>query len=93
MYEGKRVEIPVNGKTKHGMKIEIDEENLKWSEVKLKDGTILWMKINLQEVTRLEEYDAEGNPIYMVAANPVVQLSYVPREVKKKLVTVMPRIN
>ncbi len=54
-----------------------------WNEYLLDDGTVVSMKAVVTEIARVVgQYDAEGNPAYVVFSTNVTHVSY-PEELKK----------
>lgn len=76
----------VNWKGKSVEALDVRFKNIKeeWNEYQLEDGSILRTKSVVSEILRIpEEYDREGNPVYMVkSANMIVTRS--PDDLKKK---------
>jgi hypothetical protein len=47
-----------------------------WNEYLVDDGTVIRIKVIATEVMRIEdEYDADGNPLYLVKSGNVVAIS------------------
>jgi len=67
---------------------DIDFEEVKehWNTYKLKDGTMLMLKLVLVGVKRLKKWAPDGNPIYAVHSQNVMRLANVPKELKGKLI-------
>ena len=60
-----RVTLP-GGVIKEGIEIGVIDSNERWNEVVLADGTTLRIKLALTQVIRIpDEWDPEGNPIYI----------------------------
>lgn len=65
-------------------KVPIVEITERFSEIRLGDGTSLAVKPNIVEVARLEEqWDNEGNPIYIVRSQNVIMIVNTPPDLKK----------
>ena len=61
-----------------GHDIPVAESTERWSEITLQDGTVFRAKINVSSAIKLTgRLDAQGNPVYMINAAPVVAM--VPR--------------
>ena len=76
------VSLP-NGKQAEATEIEVESANERWSEYKLKDGTVFRAKLNILSVIRVnEEYDENGNPMYQINATPTFGFVEVPESVK-----------
>jgi hypothetical protein len=58
------------------------EEN--WNTYTLNDGTTLKVKLVLRGVKRLNRYEPDGNPIYVINSINVVRAVNVPSELKAK---------
>lgn len=79
-----KVQAVAGGPLVDGLEIPVLESSEKWSEYKLEDGTTLRIKQVLIEVVRTGGFDAEGNPTYVVKAQPVLSLVDVPENLKRK---------
>jgi len=65
--------------------VEVLESTERWSEYKLSDGSTVRVKQVLTQISRVEgEHDATGNPVYMIAAQPVVSVSATDESLKRK---------
>jgi hypothetical protein len=54
-----------------------------WNEYLLDDGTVVRMKVVAMEIVRVDgQYDAEGNPVYMINSTNVTHVS-APDELKR----------
>jgi hypothetical protein len=86
----KIVQIPVplpNGTTKNidCEKIQVDESNERWSEIKLTDGSVIRIKQLVADIFRaVDDYDPDGNPLYIVKSTPIISIASVPDSLKKK---------
>lgn len=58
------------------------EEN--WNTYNLSDGTTLKVKLVLRGVKRLNKYEPDGNPIYVINSINVVRALNIPDELKVK---------
>lgn len=77
--------VTPSGQTKEGELVDVDHADERWSEYRLTDGTFLKMKPVVTEVWRLQdEYDAEGNPQYVVKSTMVVSV-VTPASLRKGL--------
>ncbi len=72
-FGGKDVEA-----TQVGFKV-IKEE---WNEYQADDGTVIRLKVIVTEVYRLDEYDQDFKPIYVIKSSNVLSSS-VPEHLKK----------
>jgi len=71
----KKVSLP-NGQEVEGtvMPFQVGGEN--FNEYVVEDGTILKIKLVVTEVLRIDgAYDADGNPVYLVASSNVMSAS------------------
>jgi hypothetical protein len=69
---------------KDAVSVDVLESKEPWTEVHLDDGTVLRMKMVVAEVWRIEnEHDQEGNPIYSIKAQAMMNTN-APDELKKK---------
>ncbi len=68
-----------------GEEVDFDVVKEEWNTYKLVDGTTLRVKLVLAGVVRLRnQYDAMGNPVYMINGANVVRVMDVPVELKRK---------
>ena len=59
--------IKWQGRDVDGLEVRFRSNREEWNEYVLEDGTNIRMKAVVSEIIRLnDEYDAEGNPIYIV---------------------------
>jgi hypothetical protein len=74
-----KVKITLNGQTVDAVDVPITTQpEERWSEYKLEDGTTLRIKFVVGSIIRVSgQYDAEGNPVYMIKGN-VVSVPIVP---------------
>lgn len=75
---GKKVTVNIptpNGlESKTGEIIDVKTSNENWSSYELEDGSVLKVKQVLIKVIKLDEKDAEGKPIYITEAQPVISI-------------------
>ncbi len=80
----RRVQVPYMGKLVDGMDVPIETSTEKWSEITLEDGTIIRIKQSVATVLRLDgEWDAEGNPVYVVKSAPAIAIVHVEEDRRK----------
>lgn len=80
-----KVQTTPNGAQLDGFEIPVRTANEKWSEYELEDGTVIRMKQVVFEIIRVvDTWDAEGNPMYVTKASPVLNIVSVPDSLKKK---------
>jgi hypothetical protein len=60
------------------------EEKEFWNEYKLEDGTTLKVKLILRGVKRLDRFEPDGTPIYVINSMNVVRAVDVPKSLKAK---------
>jgi hypothetical protein len=66
--------------------IDIDfvEEEEHWNVYKLDDGTKLKVKLVLRGVKRLNQFEPDGTPVYVINSMNVVRAVEVPPDIKAK---------
>ena len=65
--------------------VEILEEKDHWNTYKLKDGSVVKMKLIVSGVKRLTtKWQPDGNPIYLVNSQNVMRLGNIPKKLKAK---------
>jgi hypothetical protein len=80
-----KIQLVPGGPMVDGVEISVEESSEKWSEYKLEDGTTIRLKQVVMEVIRTtSEYDPEGNPMYVVKAQPVLSMVDIPDKLKRK---------
>jgi hypothetical protein len=73
-----------SGKTRDAVSVEAVSTKEPWTEYELEDGSTLKIRTVLLDCLRVEnEYDAEGNPVYMIRANGVMNV-IAPDSLKQK---------
>ena len=78
-----KVMINYGGRQVEATPIDVNQSHEKWNEYLLEDGTVLKMKIVLKKVLRIDgEYDAEGNPIYVMQSQNVTSVNS-PKELRR----------
>jgi hypothetical protein len=60
------------------------DEHEPWSTFKLKDGTLLKVKLVLQGVLRLKKCNPDGTPIYLINTANIVRAVDVPPQLRQK---------
>ena len=65
--------------------VDLDWKTVKedWNIYKLEDGTTLKIKIILKGVRRLNRYNPDGTPVYIVASQNIVSTPKVPKKLMK----------
>lgn len=75
--QGKKIE-------KQGIEIPIVSSEEFWSKATLEDGSVLRYKASLTKVVRvIDDYDEDGNPVYIVTQTGALSVN-APAELKKK---------
>ncbi len=65
--------IKIGGREVSAMPIEVNQATERWNEYFLEDGSVLKVKLVVKKVMRVDgEYDAEGNPVYLVQSTNVM---------------------
>lgn len=54
-----------------------------WNEYKLKDGTVIRVKLVLSMVSKTNKYESHGEPIYLVNSQPIIKGTISPKLRKK----------
>ena len=80
----KIITLQLGGKSVECVEVPISESTEKWSELKLEDGTTIRVKLNVVLIARSEEFDTDGNPVYVVRSQPVIAVVDVPAKLRKK---------
>ena len=69
---------------KDSIDLDFTEEEEHWNSYTLSDGTKLKVKLVLRGVKRLNRYEPDGTPIYVINSINVVRAVNVPSELKAK---------
>jgi hypothetical protein len=65
--------------------VEIIEEEDHWNKYKLKDGSVIKIKLIVKEISRLTtKWQPDGNPIYLINSQNIIRMSQVPMKLKAK---------
>ncbi len=72
--------IPDNGEI---VNFELEEEP-RWVKVKLEDGSVIQIKMEVVAILRGGNDPNTGLPIYMVQATNIIRMNQVPKELIKK---------
>ena len=78
----KRTRINFGGREVEATEVGFKSLKEEWNEYQADDGTVLRLKIVLSEIFRLDEYDQDSKPIYVVKSSNVLSSS-VPEHLKK----------
>jgi len=80
---GNKVTINLGGKKVQATPIDVNQSGEKWNDYLLEDGTAIRMKLVLKKVLRVDgQFDAEGNPLYVMQSTNVTSVS-APDQLKK----------
>lgn len=83
MYKEVVVVSPLTGQPAKGFEIPVRESTERWSIVTLDDGTVMRVKVSVMAAVRIEnEWDKDHNPLYVLKAAPMMDLSNVPGDLK-----------
>jgi len=81
----RKISFAPGGAEKDAQLIDIQQASEHWNQYLLGDGTVIKMKLVATEVWRVEnEWDQEGNPIYVVRSTNVLSVNAAD-EVRKKV--------
>ena len=79
----RRSKVTYQGREIETVEVEFKVIKEDWNEYELADGTRIKMKAVTSIITRaIEEFDSDGNPLYLVKSSNVIALS-VPEKLKK----------
>ncbi len=78
----KRTTINFGGREVEATELGFKGIKEEWNEYQADDGTILRLKVVLSEIYRLDEYDPDSKPIYVIKSSNVLSSS-VPEHLKK----------
>ena len=71
-----KITINLGGREVEAIPVDVNQSNEVWNEYLLEDGTVLKMKLILKKVMRVaNEFDAEGNPVYVMQSTNVSAVS------------------
>lgn len=80
----RKITVSPGGPIKEAELIEVQQSSEQWSRHLLADGAVIRMKPVVTEVWRiLGEYDADGNPMYVVRSRNVLSVTS-PDEIRKQ---------
>ncbi len=81
-----KVQMVPGGPFVDGVEVPVDSSSEKWNEYTLEDGTKIRLKPVIIEVIRVtDQYDPEGNPLYVTKAQPIVTILEVQERLKRKI--------
>lgn len=77
--------VNFQGRDHRGVPVEVNQANEHWNQYLLEDGSILKLRtVVLQAVRLIGEYDADGNPVYVVKSNTIVAVPSSPEALRKR---------
>lgn len=79
----KPVVVKLRGQDVNAYELDFKIEKEDWNIYQTEDGTTIKMKLVISSIARTEEFDAEGNPIYVVKSTNLLHVS-VPSVLKKE---------
>jgi hypothetical protein len=81
-----KVRIPIpGGQMAEGEEVDVDEANERWSDITLTDGTKIKVKAVVASVIRIDgQYDAIGQPLYLVKSTTAVSVVSVPDNLRRQ---------
>lgn len=83
MERKKKIPLP-DGSFVDGTIIDITSSQESWNQYLLSDGTVVKMKPVATEAFRIDgQYDAEGNPVYVIKSTNVTSI-IAPESLKKQ---------
>lgn len=78
-----KIKFP-DGREKDATPVEINQASEQWSHYLLDDGSTLKVKLVVTKISRVDnEYDVEGNPVYVFQSTNVTSVS-APESLKRK---------
>jgi hypothetical protein len=82
----RRRKITFNGKETDALEMPFTTGAEFWNEYVLHDGSVLRLKSVVTEILKLEDqFDAEGNPVYLLKSTNIVSISPSDRSRKPKV--------
>lgn len=79
----KKTKVPFQGRLIDGEEVAFREVEERWNEYDLSDGTRIRIKLVLTKVIRLDEYNPDNDPVYVIGSQNVL-ITDVPDHLKKK---------
>lgn len=79
-----RIKLP-DGREADATPVEINQASEQWGHYLLDDGSTLKVKLVVTKISRIDnEYDVEGNPVYIFQSTNVTSVNS-PEHLKKKV--------
>lgn len=79
----RKIKVRYQDKMRDAIELDFKAKKEEWNEYEIVDGSTIRMKLVITAVARTDEYDAEGNPVYVIKSSNVVNVS-VPENLKKE---------
>jgi hypothetical protein len=83
----KKVRVPFPTPTSpvmEGSEVLVAESTERWTDIRLEDGTEMRLKSTVISAIRMDDqFDPDGNPMYLLKANPAVGIINVPDRLRK----------
>ncbi len=79
----KKVKVPFQGRLIDGEEVGFREVEERWNEYELTDGTKIRIKLILTKVIRLDEYNPDNDPVYVIGSQNVL-VTDVPPALKRR---------
>ena len=73
------VEINIQGQVVRGVVVNVKESTERWSLVLMEDGTTVRLKPVVTEAFRTEQFNEEGQPVYIVKSTNVMTVDAPPK--------------
>ena len=85
--QGRKVPVKLpSGEMAEGYEVQVEESTERWSDFTLEDGTVLRGKLMMTSAVRAEgQFDAIGNPVYVMNISPILTIVSVPEQYRKKV--------
>ena len=79
-----KVPTPPDGKLADGFDVPVSESTERWTDVRLEDGSLLRLKTVVLGAIRVTGmYDPEGNPMYFLKAQQLMNVAEAKDEYKR----------
>lgn len=75
-----------NGQIVNGFDVPVNQTTERWTDVDLEDGTTLRIKTTVLSVIRQkDQWDPEGNPVYIIKSVPALTIVSSPDKLKRRV--------
>jgi hypothetical protein len=79
-----KVAVPTLPGLQDGFDVQVSESTEKWTEATLEDGTVIRVKASVFGAVRVDgKWDSEGNPMYALKANVLMNLVNVSERLRR----------